>query len=887
MVVILSAASFAQAPGVENVFLSSSPSGSFMTADDLTCNYGLAGPATTSATAWYRNGAPYSVLHMPFEGGPAAALLDYSGNGFAATANGSPVWNPTGGHDGNGAFEFDGTDDYLVIPDDPALDVDYITLAAWIYIDSLVADPRIISKESGTTSPFTIYSMRIAVAVQRLELYISTEDSPHPHSTLSDAVIPTKQWVHVVATYDGSESILYINGLPDFSSRPSGVLRKNDEPVYIGASQFYDRKFDGIIDDARIYDFPMTADEVAALYNGSGDVVSADATTGGEQWFASVTPFSSSAAGTAVSSDTVTIDGVVVPDPPVITSTPVTTATELVPYSYDVDASGSPAPTYSLDTAPASMTINSTTGVINWTPAAAGVDTVAVVATNIHGTDTQGFNIVVSAATPDPPVITSAPVTTGTATLLYTYDVDASGSPAPDYSLDTAPAGMTINSTTGVINWTPAAPGVDTVAVVATNIHGSDTQGFNIVVADVPVGGGSVDNVALSSPSGNFESSDDLTCTYGLVAPATTASTAWFRDGAPYAALQMPFEGGPAAALLDYSGNGFAATANGSPVWNPTGGHDGNGAFDFDGTDDYLVIPDDPALDADYITLAAWIYIDSLVADPRIISKESGTTSPFTIYSMRIAVAVQRLELYIATEGSAFAHSTLSDAVIPTKQWVHVVATYDGSESILYIDGLPDFSSRPSGVLRKNDEPVYIGASQFYDRYFDGVIDDARIYDFPMTADEVADLYNGGGDVVSADATTSGEQWSATVTPFSSTAMGTSASSDTVTIDGGPPVGAGDGVPSQTALMQNHPNPFNPTTTIEYSLDAGGSVSLRVYDVSGRLVRTLVEGEKGPGAHAEVWNGRNDRGEAVSTGVYFYRLRAGEKVLTRKAVLLK
>jgi len=101
------------------------------------------------------------------------------------------------------------------------------------------------------------------------------------------------------------------------------------------------------------------------------------------------------------------------------------------------------------------------------------------------------------------------------------------------------------------------------------------------------------------------------------------------------------------------------------------------------------------------------------------------------------------------------------------------------------------------------------------------------------------------------------------------------------------PTGVGDGVPRQTALQQNRPNPFNPTTTIEYSLAVGGRVSLRVYDVKGRLVRTLVDAQKGPGVYAPVWDGRNDRGESVSTGVYFYRLRAGEKVLTRKAVLLK
>jgi len=445
---------------------------------------------------------------------------------------------------------------------------------------------------------------------------------------------------------------------------------------------------------------------------------------------------------------------------------------------------------------------------------------------------------------------------------------------------------MTINSTSGVIQWTPLTAGTDTVAVVATNIHGADTQGFNIVVTGVPDGGGTVENVAITSASGNFLTSDDLTCNYVLMGPATTAASTWYRDGAPFAVLHMPFEGGPAAAALDYSGNGLAASVNGAPVWNPTAGHDGYGAFEFDGTDDYLVVPDDPILDVDYVTLAAWIYIDSLVADPRIISKEFGTQPPFSIYTLAIKVSIQRLELRLGLEGQP-PHITSSDAVIPTKTWVHVAATYDGSRSELYINGVHDFSSRPSGVIRKNDRPVYIGASEFYERHFDGIIDDARIYDFAMSAEQIAALYNGGGDVIAAPETDSGEQWFAAVTPFSSSAAGTAVNSDTVTIDGEPPTGVDDGVPSQTALRQNHPNPFNPTTTIEYSLTGSGRVSLRVYDVTGRLVRTLVDGEKGRGVYAQVWDGRNDRGESVVTGVYFYRLRAGQTVHTRKAVLLK
>ena len=102
------------------------------------------------------------------------------------------------------------------------------------------------------------------------------------------------------------------------------------------------------------------------------------------------------------------------------------------------------------------------------------------------------------------------------------------------------------------------------------------------------------------------------------------------------------------------------------------------------------------------------------------------------------------------------------------------------------------------------------------------------------------------------------------------------------------PTGVGDDpLPLRTALLQNAPNPFNPTTTISYTLVNRGWVSLRVYDVRGRLVRTLVDMQKEPGTHAERWDGRSDRGEVLATGVYFYRLRAGETVLTRKAVLLK
>ena len=89
-------------------------------------------------------------------------------------------------------------------------------------------------------------------------------------------------------------------------------------------------------------------------------------------------------------------------------------------------------------------------------------------------------------------------------------------------------------------------------------------------------------------------------------------------------------------------------------------------------------------------------------------------------------------------------------------------------------------------------------------------------------------------------------------------------------------------IPEVYALDQNYPNPFNPTTRIEYQIPNSGSVSLKIYNLKGELISTLVDKEMIAGYHEVTWNAPN-----VSSGIYFYRLQAGDFVLTRKMVLLK
>lgn len=88
-------------------------------------------------------------------------------------------------------------------------------------------------------------------------------------------------------------------------------------------------------------------------------------------------------------------------------------------------------------------------------------------------------------------------------------------------------------------------------------------------------------------------------------------------------------------------------------------------------------------------------------------------------------------------------------------------------------------------------------------------------------------------------------------------------------------------------LYDNYPNPFNPATTISYSIPKTLRVTLRVYSVSGEEIRTVVNEAESPGRHSIVWDGRNDEGRMVSSGVYIYQLIADGAVRTKKMIFLK
>ena len=94
-------------------------------------------------------------------------------------------------------------------------------------------------------------------------------------------------------------------------------------------------------------------------------------------------------------------------------------------------------------------------------------------------------------------------------------------------------------------------------------------------------------------------------------------------------------------------------------------------------------------------------------------------------------------------------------------------------------------------------------------------------------------------------------------------------------------------IPYVTALQKNYPNPFNPETTIHYSLREAGPVKIEVYNIKGQLVRYLVNELKNAGNYTVIWNGKDEQGKNVSSGIYFYRMQTKNYSSTQKMMLMK
>ncbi|MFC1742303.1 LamG domain-containing protein, partial [Nanoarchaeota archaeon] len=308
-------------PAVSNVVLNSTY-GTNYSNESLTVYYDSSndlGGVNRNITNWYVNGTSFAVLNMPFEatgGNESSWANDYTNLSNDGTVY-QAVWDIDGGHDGNGAYDFDGVDDYVEISNHPSLrGMSELTVAVWVYAQSKTNNDRIVEKtDNDVVNNNQTYRLRLdASGDQKVELKLWNASVASVIVTSNDA-LPLNTWVHVAATYDGANVKIYINGtLQSDVESLTGTVRDSDEAintVAIGGSVgSSNRGLDGIIDEVLIFNRSLSAEQIQALHADGTDTIVPQETSKGEVWKACVTPNDGEEEGDENCSNTLTVRNV-------------------------------------------------------------------------------------------------------------------------------------------------------------------------------------------------------------------------------------------------------------------------------------------------------------------------------------------------------------------------------------------------------------------------------------------------------------------------------------------------------------------------------------------------------------------------------------------------
>ena len=176
-------------------------------------------------------------------------------------------------------------------------------------------------------------------------------------------------------------------------------------------------------------------------------------------------------------------------------------------------------------------------------------------------------------------------------------------------------------------------------------------------------------------------------------------------------------------------------------------------------------------------------------------------------------------------------------------EWHHIAGTYDQEFIRLYVDGVLADSLQHDQLIALSDHPVCIGWNadeSAADRFYEGQIDEAMIYNVALTNDQIKQLYGIKSDVMQKRT-----------------------------------------LANEFRLQQNYPNPFNPVTTISYTIPAILPVSLKVYDMLGQEVATIVDEQQSIGTHAATFDAA-----AFPSGLYVYKLVAGDMLTEVKKMMV-
>ena len=298
----------------------------------------------------------------------------------------------------------------------------------------------------------------------------------------------------------------------------------------------------------------------------------------------------------------------------------------------------------------------------------------------------------------------------------------------------------------------------------------------------------------------------------------------------------------------DESGNGIHGSINGATLTTDRFGNDSS-AYSFDGQNDYIDLGINFTNVFVPFSVSAWIYKTGMVRNFETVFASIDNANSYLGFWFQ-SRDDQKVNIAYGDGGPTIPssrRSKFSDSTITFNSWMHVVGIVRGETDMsIYIDGedAGGIYDGTGGNMQNGSFPARIGLRSNETTYWFGLLDDIRIYDRALNQEEVDSLFH-EPLVTSLNLTNSK-------------------------------------IPDKFELSQNYPNPFNPTTTIEFTLPNAEFTTLKIYNIMGEEVATLVSERLTAGKHKNDWDASE-----LASGIYLYRIQAGDYVNTKKMILLR
>jgi len=886
--------------------------------------------------------SPNTMGLWHFDEGTGAALTDGSGNGNNGAFSGSPAWS-TAGKFGY-ALNFNGTSDYVSIPDAPSLDIDSltgaITMEAWIYPHTSGSGiwRSIISKKAISGGSAVNYQISLDQTTGNLLFY----SGHYPQIWISSVSVPLNQWSYVAVTLQASEGRLrfYRNGVlldstVTYLGDGGSFGPANSTVLTIGTAGMTTECFDGLIDEARLTNRVLSSTEIASNYklnNGvyhwkvtATDEPSNSSTAGPRQFTigpADITPPTFSvtlppSGGTYNVLPTLNlqfndnlglnrgyyqIDGC--------------TGSWLELWSYNSGSSDTsvvwPVPSVSQGTHNIYFKVSDDAGLINVDSCSYSWSfTYDNIPPEVPVLLTPADNSITNDNTPD--FGWTATAGGGVYTLQYSTDVGFVSGVTTVPDLVTAYYTPVVALSDGMWYWRVKARDQ---AGNESDYSGAWSFTVDIVPPSAPTGFAIVPGHQKCKLSWTNPGGGDFAGVMIRRNPWAVGAYPEYDDAYP---SPLGYPAGPTDGELVYQGTAEAYVDSNSTALMPRNVYYYS-IFAYDAVGNYSVAGSEQQ------GRATNYWLGDVSGDGRVWYEDLMTLSNTFrarqgegnyVAGFDIGPTVTGSPRGIPTTDNVVDFEDLAifainfDVVGPNLKVVPVLGESDVSGGLSLGLRLPETEVAIGdefavGVKLRNN-PGTVKAVHFVVRYDPSQLEFVS-QDRSVALKEASDLlfYNGRhvGQTVDVclallgGGSTIGGSGELATLRFRLLRPGSELRLEGVDIrdvensrlvveNTNGAVAVVSGVPRSYGLSQNYPNPFNPETEIAYQVPQASNVSIHIYNIQGQVVRTLVDADRDAGDYRVVWNGRDDAGNEVATGIYLYRITAGNFTSTKKMILLK